>query len=419
MDYSTNAPDRTNRLIFPLACITTAATLLLIFMGGLVTSHGAGMSVPDWPNSYGYNMFTFPVSKWVGGIFYEHTHRLMGSLVGFCSLLMFLHAWGWPKNFGPIWKFTLIGVGAASIFGVWAGLDPGAPIALKSLIVYTLEFLALMTFITGYALLCRHGDGRKWIQGLTLAVLLGVVFQGLLGGFRVVLIQLGLAIIHACVAQAFLCLVALLALVSSRRWLTRQWDATGLPLSLVTLMGLTVLAIYGQLIVGALMRHNGAGLAIPDLPLAYGHVLPPMDEAQLNHANALRLSGDPRYSFPGVTTVTLAQVWLHFAHRCGALLVSCLLGGTLIWTLAKVAEPALRRPAWLLVALLITQISLGWLTVEWRKPADIASTHVAVGAATLMTTFILYVRARKARNEATAVTETSTDYPTHSLVVPA
>ena len=62
-------------------------------MGGLVTSHGAGMSVPDWPNSYGYNMFTFPPSKWVGGIFYEHTHRLMGTVVGMLSIALTIFAW--------------------------------------------------------------------------------------------------------------------------------------------------------------------------------------------------------------------------------------------------------------------------------------------------------------------------------------
>src|SRR5689334_24600731 len=65
-----------------IAQLTAIATFPLIFMGGLVTSHNAGMSVPDWPNSYGYNMFLFPPSKWVGGILYEHTHRLWASTVG-------------------------------------------------------------------------------------------------------------------------------------------------------------------------------------------------------------------------------------------------------------------------------------------------------------------------------------------------
>src|SRR5881398_7074 len=76
-----------------LALLTTAATFPLIFMGGLVTSHGAGMSVPDWPNSYGYNMFLFPPRLWIGGILYEHTHRLMGTIVGMLSIALTIVAW--------------------------------------------------------------------------------------------------------------------------------------------------------------------------------------------------------------------------------------------------------------------------------------------------------------------------------------
>src|SRR4051812_40827803 len=77
-----------------IAALTALATFPLIFMGGLVTTKGVGMSVPDWPNSYGYNMFLFPPSQWVGGIFYEHTHRLMGTVVGFLSIILALLAWG-------------------------------------------------------------------------------------------------------------------------------------------------------------------------------------------------------------------------------------------------------------------------------------------------------------------------------------
>src|SRR3954464_14672007 len=62
--------------------LTALVTFCLIAIGGLVTSHGAGMAVPDWPNSYGYNMFRFPISQWVGGIFYEHTHRLVATVLG-------------------------------------------------------------------------------------------------------------------------------------------------------------------------------------------------------------------------------------------------------------------------------------------------------------------------------------------------
>src|SRR5947207_12396113 len=76
-----------------VALLTAVATFPLIFMGGLVTSHQAGMSVPDWPNSYGYNMFLFPPRLWVGNILYEHTHRLMGSVVGMLSIVLALVAW--------------------------------------------------------------------------------------------------------------------------------------------------------------------------------------------------------------------------------------------------------------------------------------------------------------------------------------
>ena len=61
------------------AWFTVAATLFLICSGGMVTSKGVGLAVPDWPTTFGYNMFLFPVSKWVGGIFFEHTHRLIAS----------------------------------------------------------------------------------------------------------------------------------------------------------------------------------------------------------------------------------------------------------------------------------------------------------------------------------------------------
>src|SRR5205085_9573317 len=76
-----------------LALLTAIATFPLIFMGGVVTSHGAGMSVPDWPNSWGYNMFLCPPRLWRGGIFYEHLHRLMGTLVGMLAITLTVVAW--------------------------------------------------------------------------------------------------------------------------------------------------------------------------------------------------------------------------------------------------------------------------------------------------------------------------------------
>ncbi len=88
-----------NPWLHRFALLTAIATLVLIGVGGLVTSHGVGMSVPDWPTTYGYNMFLFPISKWVGGIFYEHTHRLVASAVGFLTAI--LAVWLWIKESRP------------------------------------------------------------------------------------------------------------------------------------------------------------------------------------------------------------------------------------------------------------------------------------------------------------------------------
>src|SRR5512137_1528314 len=98
------------------AVFTAIATLGLLGIGGLVTSHGAGMAVPDWPNTYGYNMFFFPISQWVGGIFYEHTHRLAASGVGLLTVILAL--WLYGRRARPVMRWggallLLLGVGAA------------------------------------------------------------------------------------------------------------------------------------------------------------------------------------------------------------------------------------------------------------------------------------------------------------------
>ena len=321
-----------------LALVTAAATFPLIFMGGLVTSHQAGLSVPDWPNSWGYNMFLFPPRLWIGGILYEHTHRLMGTVVGMLSIVLAIVAW--------------------------------------------------------------KTEQRRWVRWLAMSVLGAVIFQGILGGLRVVLLKLDMAIVHACFAQAFFCLTALMCIVTSKWWhdarnagfrpvpQTQHGLETGVAMSLIGLAAACVFAIYLQLIVGAAMRHYEAGLAIPDLPLAYGKFLPPTNAAELrviNRARVWKLNVDP---------VTLPQIWVAFAHRIGAILVSAMI----LWTAIVVLRNHRERrelviPALLLVALLVMQITLGMVTVLWRKPADIASAHVAVGALTLLTAFVICVRA--------------------------
>src|SRR5437899_8656307 len=75
------------------ALFTAGCTAFLIFVGGLVTSTESGLSVPDWPTTYGWNMFTFPLSKWVGGIFYEHSHRMVASFVGLLTVILTVWTW--------------------------------------------------------------------------------------------------------------------------------------------------------------------------------------------------------------------------------------------------------------------------------------------------------------------------------------
>src|SRR5687767_4096881 len=155
-----NATRGYNPTLHRLALLTAAATFPLIFMGGLVTSHGAGMSVPDWPNSYGYNMFTFPPSQWVGGIFYEHTHRLMGTVVGMLAIA--LAVWAWHTQIANAATRLAAAATRRRVTG------PRIPSAFP-----------------------RH------VRWLCLAVLVAVILQGVLGGLRVVMVELDLAIVHA------------------------------------------------------------------------------------------------------------------------------------------------------------------------------------------------------------------------------
>src|SRR5437870_12319191 len=103
------------------AWFTAFATLLLICSGGMVTSKGVGLAVPDWPTTFGYNMFLFPASKWIGGIFFEHTHRLIASTVGF--LTIFLAAWLWRgQDRQSLRNFSLIAVASVVLQGTLGGL---------------------------------------------------------------------------------------------------------------------------------------------------------------------------------------------------------------------------------------------------------------------------------------------------------
>jgi cytochrome c oxidase assembly protein subunit 15 len=278
-----------SRALHRFALATAGATLVLIVAGGLVTSTESGLSVPDWPLSYGRLM-----PPMVGGVFYEHGHRMVATTVGILTVVL----------------------------AVW---------------------------------LARR-EPRRWVRRLGLLAVSTVVAQGVLGGLTVIfLLPTAVSVAHACLAQTFFCIVVTLAVVTSPRWQPRPSGAR-FPVS--RLAALAAAVVFVQLVIGAVMRHTKAGLAIPDFPLALGRVVPRID------------------SFP---------VAIAFAHRAWALVVA----GLVFAAVVAAYRSGLRRSALFLATLVPAQIALGALTVLSRKGVAITTAHVATGALLLGTSLAL------------------------------
>ncbi len=358
------------------ALLTAAATFVLIGIGGLVTSHGAGMAVPDWPNSYGYNMFTFPVSMWVGGILYEHSHRLAGSLVGLLTLGLAI----W-LNGRPAAKWLRGGSALVLALGLLA--------ATSSKVKLDNVLFLIGTGVVGIGVSFgwpRHEPISPRLARCGLLALVLVIVQGLLGGFRVTALADWLGIFHGTLAQCFLVLVCGLALVTGGWWarLNAEPQPVPVPDKVRRFLLVTTLLILGQLALGASMRHQHAGLAVPDFPLAHGKIWPATDPAALEKYNQTRL--EVREFKP----ITTGQIHLHMAHRIGALVVFGHVLGCLLKLRRTVgAAHPLARLAVGWFALLCVQFGLGIWTVLSNKAADIATLHVLVGAVSLVTGALL------------------------------
>lgn len=306
-----------------------------------MTSKNVGLAVPDWPTTFGYNMFLFPVSKWVGGILFEHTHRLMGSLVGFLTIILLV--WLWLR------------------------------------------------------------EDRRWLRNLGVIAVVGVILQGVLGGLRVTMMKDQIGIFHACIAQAFLGLLVFIALVTTKFWLsiangtraveggapaTPELDYTMqitgsqelAPPSLTRFSpnkGLAIAitaAIYFQLALGATMRHQHRDLAILDFPTANGAWIPDTSAAALAKVNAWR---DAR----ALSDVTAFQIWLQMVHRFLALIIAIAIIAfcVRVWK-EPLASSVLKRLSMLWVILFFCQIALGGWVIWSNKAADVATAHVALGA---------------------------------------
>jgi len=282
--------------------LLASATVVLLAAGGLVTSTGSGLAVPDWPLSFGK---VFP--PMVGGVLFEHGHRLVAATVG------------------------------------------------------------LLTFVT----LVWHArrERRRWVRALAFAAFGMVVLQGLLGGLTVLLrLPPVVSVAHACLAQAFFSVVVVLAEVTSpgHHAGVRGPLGRGRRPSLPVLAGLAGALVYAQLVLGAVMRHTGAGLAIPDVPLAFGRLVPPF----------LSL-----------------EIGVHFAHRVGAIAIAA----AVLWVAVRASRyperPDLVAPARLAVALVVLQIALGGASVLSRLAVVPTTAHLVCGALLLATLLVLTIRA--------------------------
>jgi cytochrome c oxidase assembly protein subunit 15 len=285
-------PARYNRAHHTFAVFTACATLVVITAGALVTSNDAGLSVPDWPTSFGYLV---KVPHFVGGVRYEWSHRMVAGTLGMLTLA----------------------------------------IAIWTLLV----------------------ERRRWLRWLAIGALCTVITQATLGGLTVLFFQPPwLSTAHATVAQTFFCIAVAIALFTGRKWVEErprvEFDSRR-P-SLFTLTLLSILVLYLQLILGGMFRHHGMS-------------------------------------------------W--WPHVLNAVTVSFVLAWTAVRTISLYSNiEAVRRPAIVMLALLITQLCLGFTAfltrVAWGRDAAqpellmVVSTvaHVAVGALLLATTVVLAIQ---------------------------
>lgn len=273
----------------------------LLFAGGFTTSIGAGMVFPDWPLSHG----SLNPEGWLKdrAMLAEHSHRLLGALIGLLTLV--LTVWIWLR------------------------------------------------------------ENRAWVRHLALAALALVLLQGLVGGMRILLNNLQFAIVHGCLAQTFVCLVASIAAAQSSWWFREGHGFPSQANHRLKAGGLIVCGlIFIQLIIGAVMRHLGAGLAIPTFPLTPEGGIFPMN-----------------WNF---------GVALHFAHRFMALIIFAVY---LVWAIPLILQRKLDKRIRLLggvgLALLSCQIVLGAYIIWTVRNPFVTTAHVLIGAFFLATSWII------------------------------
>ncbi len=312
-----------NKSLYRFSFFTAFSTFVLIFIGGLVTSTGSGLSVPDWPTTYGQNMFTFPIDKWIGGIKYEHGHRLVASFVGFLTVIL----------------------------AVWLSLT----------------------------------EDRKWVKNLGYFALIAVIVQGTLGGLTVLfLLPTAVSIAHGMLAQTFFCVISSIVIFTSKWWREEgeRFDfQNGKTIQIISVVAVSV--VFLQLAFGALLRHTYSGLSVPDFPFAYGQLFPSLSaEAVTKYNQELITSG---IKWPGDKPIQAYQIVIHLVHRYWAYVVATivLFFGYKLWKSVFLPK-RLQNTGLFLMLFVLIQFTLGIITVLTRKEFVVTSFHVVIGALILM-----------------------------------
>jgi cytochrome c oxidase assembly protein subunit 15 len=298
------------------ACFLVGSILFLITLGGQVTTRVAGMAVPDWPGTFGHNMFVYPWSSMTASmfVFLEHSHRLVASGVGLITLLV----------------------------SVWV-------------------------FLT---------QPKGWARRLAVTASVLVVLQGILGGQRVIQASWVLGLIHGCLAQGYLLVAGSLALVLSRFW-KRPGHGDDLARARAKMVWFMTALVLTQTILGALMRHEGPGfLSVPDFPKIYGEWMPAFwDSAVLTKINHYRAS---KLQWPETTRTLILWQILH--RTLGIVALVGILGGAIWSVRSAVTPSWWSRGMVGWVFLAISQVVLGISILWTGRLPEIATAHVLLGA---------------------------------------
>ena len=307
------------------ACFLVGSILVLITLGGQVTSKVAGMAVPDWPATFGHNMFLFPWSRMTAStmVFLEHSHRLVASGVGLITLAV-----------------------------------------------------AALVWLTQTERLARR---------LALAAVFLVIAQGVLGGQRVIQVSWVLGLMHGCLAQLFLLVAGSLALVLSGFWRNpgrADDDSMSRARMILVLSGVAFL----QTILGAVMRHEGPGfLAIPDFPKIYGSWWPAFwDSAVLQQINQMRAT---ELHWPATSSSLILCQILH--RSLGLILAVGMVVGSLWSVRSVSTPAWWRRGVTGWAALALLQMMLGISVIWTGRLPELATLHVLFGAGLLLTGCLL------------------------------